>query len=289
MIHVAFLFHLFALFVGGAAIVITLLRYFHNRNILILNFASVLFGTELIMMGLAINLYGSITKINIFFLSRFLDSIGVILLSIFMPILIASLFTFPKLRITKWIHVFICIIITGILVSYYRLSLPEVIARIGQTLFFLTIILPLIWAFIRKNKFIGNKHFKRSLHLLFLSMIIVLPLVILDATGINFLPYDCAVGLLMIILCINAIRIAWSDLIHPFNPTFTEKISDFSQRYNLTPREIDILEALGDGLTNKEIGEVLFISSKTVENHLSKIYSKSQMNNRFQLMQELGR
>lgn len=289
MIHLAFLFHIFALMVGGVAITVALLRFLHYRNGLIIIFISVLMGTELIMMGLAFTLYGAIVNLNLYSLSRVLDSIGVILLSVFMPLLIAPLFNFPKKIILKWIHIAICIIIAILLLGYYRFDFPEISARIGQALFFSTIVLPLIGAVVRKKDFIGTAHFKRSLHLLFISLAIVLPLVILDASGFEILPHDSSVGLLMIVLCINAIRIAWSDLTHPSNSSYIEKIKSFCERNNLTAREKDIVEALSEGLTNREIGEVLFISPKTVENHLSKIYQKSDTENRFQLIQELHR
>ncbi len=289
MIHLVFLFHLFSLMVGGIAITVALLRFLHYRNILIIKFALVLTGTELIMMGLAVTLYSSIVKLNLYGLSRMLDSFGVILLAIFMPLLISPLFKFGENKLIKWIHIAICFIIGILLLGYYRFSFPEISARIGQALFFSTIIFPLIGAVIRKKHFVGSSHFKRSLHLLFLSLAIVLPIVILDASGITVLPHDTSVGLLMIILCINAIRIAWSDLTHPLSSSYVEKVQSFCEMNKLTEREKDIVEALGEGLTNREIGELLFISPKTVENHLSKIYQKSEVDNRYQLIQELNR
>lgn len=47
----------------------------------------------------------------------------------------------------------------------------------------------------------------------------------------------------------------------------------------LTRREIDVLFLLSKGLTNKEIGEKLFISQYTVENHLRSIYKKMNITN----------
>jgi DNA-binding NarL/FixJ family response regulator len=48
----------------------------------------------------------------------------------------------------------------------------------------------------------------------------------------------------------------------------------------LSRREIEVLRLLGEGLTNKKIGERLFISPKTVEHHLSRIYSKLDVTTR---------
>jgi len=42
----------------------------------------------------------------------------------------------------------------------------------------------------------------------------------------------------------------------------------------LTRRELEVLHLLGEGLANREIAERLFISPKTAEHHLSRIYAK---------------
>ena len=42
----------------------------------------------------------------------------------------------------------------------------------------------------------------------------------------------------------------------------------------LTQREIDVLRLLGEGLTNREIAARLFISPKTAEHHVSRIFAK---------------
>lgn len=43
---------------------------------------------------------------------------------------------------------------------------------------------------------------------------------------------------------------------------------------DLTPRELEILELVISGKTNKEIAREVFISKKTVEFHLDHIYTK---------------
>jgi DNA-binding CsgD family transcriptional regulator len=49
---------------------------------------------------------------------------------------------------------------------------------------------------------------------------------------------------------------------------------------DLTRREEEVLDLLGHGLTNAEIGERLFISAKTVEHHVSRILAKLGLRSR---------
>ena len=50
---------------------------------------------------------------------------------------------------------------------------------------------------------------------------------------------------------------------------------------NLTKRELEILRLVAEGLTNEEIGKRIFISEKTVKTHLTNIFDKLKVNNRF--------
>ena len=48
----------------------------------------------------------------------------------------------------------------------------------------------------------------------------------------------------------------------------------------LTEREMEVLELLGTGMTNKEIGGELFITERTVKFYVSAILGKLSANNR---------
>ena len=52
------------------------------------------------------------------------------------------------------------------------------------------------------------------------------------------------------------------------------KHDDNGVKTSISKREMEVMEELSHGLTEKEIGEKLFISPKTVNNHLSNIREK---------------
>ena len=51
--------------------------------------------------------------------------------------------------------------------------------------------------------------------------------------------------------------------------------------HGLTKRELEILRLVAEGLSNEEIGKKIFISRKTVKTHLTNIFDKLQVHNRF--------
>ncbi len=71
-----------------------------------------------------------------------------------------------------------------------------------------------------------------------------------------------------------------------------ESSEEENDRYeSLTDREQQIFRLLVNGLTSKQIGKELFISSKTVDNHKSKIMSKLEIHNSvglFRLATKIG-
>jgi DNA-binding NarL/FixJ family response regulator len=58
-------------------------------------------------------------------------------------------------------------------------------------------------------------------------------------------------------------------------------------QFKLTRRETDVLRRVIDGLKNSEISDDLSISEQTVKDHLSNIYMKIDVKNRFDLMRML--
>lgn len=61
------------------------------------------------------------------------------------------------------------------------------------------------------------------------------------------------------------------------------------EEINLTPREIDVLEQLAQGLSYTIIAENLFLSPSTVRKHIENIYSKLQVHSKLEAVQKAQR
>ncbi|MCS6777604.1 MAG: response regulator transcription factor [Chloroherpetonaceae bacterium] len=79
------------------------------------------------------------------------------------------------------------------------------------------------------------------------------------------------------------------SLLHPsiaarvlaeFNRISAQRAADITMFAELTDREREVLKELAQGKRNREIAEALFISEKTVKNHISSILMKLQVNDR---------
>jgi DNA-binding CsgD family transcriptional regulator len=56
----------------------------------------------------------------------------------------------------------------------------------------------------------------------------------------------------------------------------------------LTPSEVRVAELAAEGLTNREVAQALFVSEKTVETHLGRVYRKLDIKSRHALPGALG-
>ncbi|MBL4710264.1 MAG: response regulator transcription factor [Flavobacteriales bacterium] len=70
-------------------------------------------------------------------------------------------------------------------------------------------------------------------------------------------------------------------LLNPNEPSKTnfEIDVDTVQLSKLTERELDVLKLIAEGLSNKEIGDELFISHRTVDTHRTNLMKKLEVHN----------
>jgi DNA-binding NarL/FixJ family response regulator len=65
--------------------------------------------------------------------------------------------------------------------------------------------------------------------------------------------------------------------------------TDFLRVERLTPQEMQIAELAASGMTNREIGQQLFLSHRTVASHLYRLFPKLGITTRSELTSALQR
>lgn len=83
---------------------------------------------------------------------------------------------------------------------------------------------------------------------------------------------------------IKAIRTIYNGGVY-IHPSLMEEIDNIDHenlKKGLTPREIEILKLISKGYSNKEIAQKLFLSEKTVKNHVYNIFKKLDVKDRTQ-------
>ena len=70
------------------------------------------------------------------------------------------------------------------------------------------------------------------------------------------------------------------ELVNEFRGNVNDKVK--KDENTLTARELEVLELIAQGLINKEIAKRLYISEKTVKNHISNIFRKINVSDRTQ-------
>lgn len=66
------------------------------------------------------------------------------------------------------------------------------------------------------------------------------------------------------------------------------RIDEFKAQYDLTERQVDVLQLLMKGFTSKEIADTLYISPRTVDNHVRTILQKTGVKRRSQLNYDIA-
>ncbi len=154
-----------------------------------------------------------------------------------------------------------------------------------QGIIFSTIIISLS---IIRLKSIGNKKtvIRKMIKKSTLIVCMVLPFIIIDALGFSLPVYLNDIPLIIFSCGISLITLFYIKELFG-SPTYMEKnkiTQYFIESYNISPRETDVIEQVLEGLSNNLIGEKLFISHKTVENHISSIFRKTKVKNKMELV-----
>jgi DNA-binding NarL/FixJ family response regulator len=79
-------------------------------------------------------------------------------------------------------------------------------------------------------------------------------------------------------------RVIVREVAVPASPTFVRDVHRVDS-LGITPRELEILELIASGLSNREIAEQIFVSENTVKTHSSRLFDKLGARRRTQAVQ----
>jgi DNA-binding CsgD family transcriptional regulator len=166
-------------------------------------------------------------------------------------------------------------IIPSDLVKYYYISLN----------FFYTILSSLTILFPGRHKPVIHKYESR---IMAFCLIIIMTVQCLALAFYNTVPI---VGLIFIFVFFGGNTFLPLYLNYGINlslfmiePLKDLSFDDFCRKYEVSPRESEIIREICNGLSNKEISDTLFISLQTVKDHTHRIYIKTNVRSRSQLM-----
>jgi DNA-binding CsgD family transcriptional regulator len=146
-----------------------------------------------------------------------------------------------------------------------------------------------------RAKPIAKQHVIRSYGII-LAGALTLAVLMVAMSWLKWIPAELYTSLLaVLVLAANLIPVLYYHRIllprfHQSDPSGSadESSIQFREAYDLSARECEVVELLCRGHTNKEIAEMMFISLQTVKDHVSRIYRKTGVRNRVQLIAKLG-
>ena len=293
MNHFAMILYVLCCIACAATILISglLYRKFGHKAFKYLSLLMV--GAMLLMLMEAVSTYSSIVTADmetfkqIIYLT--LNPIGEMIQFLMLP---AEAFAaagkkFPhKLSIISKIYALVIVATLPIAVITGNSAIQLAREFFGQTVFHFYAYIVILTNY----RSIPNKVLKKALRSYLILALVVIPPVLIYQLGVldgfihkNYfeIPFPYIIYCLLFnILCItNTFRY----LFIPIDQESKDIPEQFLLQNHITGREREIIELLLKGYSNKQIGKTLFISAKTVKNHIYNIYQKVQVQNRMQL------
>jgi len=135
-----------------------------------------------------------------------------------------------------------------------------------------------------------DKAAKPILNMLFAVVIIILPAALI----FNFMefsnPSNVPIAFSPLVYLLINTAIVYNSVIYLSKKKLSSAEKEYpsfdglAAKYNITDREYEIMILVTEGATNQVIGDKLYISPNTVRNHVSNIYKKLMLSNRFELI-----
>ncbi len=300
MEHFIFFFYILSFSSGIAACNVALLLYMQHKKVSVRYYSILQFSLVLIIASYILTKYISIVspmnKAAIHTVSDFVMRSGFILLICVMPFFSHSIMGIEMSRFKKRLFTGVDILVViNMSLILFRFFNDSSVTR--QIEFFIIdpllalVTLYSIYMIVADFNSISEKTVKNAFLGFLILTVVFFPVYIIEGyrfeiTALRDYKIIEIFSLPLYFLILNTLSMIFS--IRYYNqPAFWKNntLSDyFREKYKITEREETIIGCIIEGLSNSQISSRLFISGKTVENHLSNIYSKLNVKNRVQLV-----
>lgn len=288
MRHIVFAFYVFAFAAGFAALVFAVHLYKRYRIVALKNFSIFLLSLQLFMWGFIARAYNSVAKDipepAMGLIVRIIETAAGLIYIANAPFFYHNL--------TGRIVTRAGTIVTAILVTA-MLALDSVYVVTGNTNLAMRFIVPAFYASVAygivliavRLKSITDPVLKKAIRTFFILSAAFFPLFLLDVFALppNFLWGLSSMPVYLFVLSILGLRFSAVYFDHPAYFENDRPSGYFLEKFDISPRESEIVVLLRQGMSNKEIAGNLFVSPKTVENHIYSIYQKTGVKNRVEL------
>jgi DNA-binding CsgD family transcriptional regulator len=284
----------FAAFSLTAGLLITtLLNFKKNRDRVLSDASLVLVSVILIQLAYAVKVYGGVSAgvwepYSPVFTTAF-TMLGFALFAFSLPVLAHRL---VKLRITpfRWtLNGILIVILTGlgVLKDTADISSAPALEAAAFALAHVYAAAVIIVFFKRIEDAVVRSVVKTFLFLLAASTALTAAQVpVLNLLAVPARWREVPYGQLIFIICASTLIVFFtaSYFYKPDAAADRDLPVDFVSRFGISQRECDIIALVMQGFSHKQIGGRLFISNRTVKNHIYNIYQKTGAANKVQLL-----
>lgn len=168
------------------------------------------------------------------------------------------------------------------IIGYFSYAIPGVLS---------------VYLYFQSKKFIKNE-VRKALKILSISHTILFSVIILSMFVLSILPAvprNAAILVdAMVLFLYSTVMLIWiskcGNAFAAENDTQrnsiinTDSLNKLKQEYGISKRELEIVDLICKGKTNKEIANSLYISQQTVKDHNYNIFQKTKVRNRTELV-----
>ena len=293
MLHIIFTFYILTFTLATSVSILAFLLAKKYKSNLYIYTGLIFLGALLNLLTYMICLYRHIAG-NIQYSTTSWDYYLFIIISGFlmlyyMPLLIYKITDTPITKLKRTLHISILVIIlSAVVIEYlYYMKIAEVIRNILYTIIFIYS----AWLILAYHRKIQNQDARIVLISFSILVFSIIPLILVHRLfSLIFFPDSMLLNLphfntlLLLISAIIALSYGAKYLFNERIGTGLMSVGEVAKNTDVSQREQEIIRLLIRGLSNKQIAENLYISQKTVKNHIYHIYQKLGIKNRIQLI-----